>query len=83
MAWPGSYQELVIRSLGADKIGPLRIKTVSIVDAPGEISWKRTRQGLVLTTPHRAPNKIAICYRIKTEGLAHIQKNKSVSRATH
>ncbi|TWT85017.1 hypothetical protein CA13_64990 [Planctomycetes bacterium CA13] len=51
------------------------ISGVSIVDSADEIKWKRTEHGLVITTPLRAPNEIAICYRIETNGWSPLTTN--------
>ena len=72
-------KRVTIRSLAKDKVDDLRIQEVSIVDSPADIPWKLTDQGLFVTTPHKAPNKIAICYRIETEGLPEYRAGHSPS----
>ena len=68
MGWPGAGREVTIRSLGSKKPGNREIVNVSLLDSPAEISWKMTDEGLVVVTPQRMPNDLAICFRIELTG---------------
>ncbi len=65
MGWPGSKKEVLIGSFAKANRGNLEVKAVSVVDSPEKIDWKLTDQGLVITSPFKASNKIAICYKIE------------------
>jgi hypothetical protein len=73
LGWPGAGAEVLVKSLGTDAVPGAIIKSVSIVDSADCVKWEQTAAGLKLTTPESAPNDIAICYRIETEGLAVIE----------
>ena len=45
------------------------ITNVSVVDSPESIRWKLEDDALLITAPSVAPNNLAICYRIETDGL--------------
>jgi len=66
MGWPGSNQKLLINTLAKKNRGKLMVTNVSVVDSPEEINWQLTEQGLEITSPFKAPNKIAISYKIET-----------------
>ena len=70
MGWPGAGREVTIRSLGGNMLGDREIKHVSLLDSTAEISWKMTDDGLVVVTPQRMPNELAICFRIEMTGLS-------------
>jgi len=38
-----------------------------MIDSTDKIDWQMTEQGLEVTTPSNAPNKIAISYKIETD----------------
>lgn len=79
MGWAGSEKEVLIKSLAKSKLGQTRILDVSVVGSPEKIAWKLTEEGLVVTTPFAAPNKIAICFRIETkDGWRTIQTTEPV-----
>jgi alpha-L-fucosidase len=68
MGWPGGGQTVTIESLGRDALGDMDVKRVSVVGSPEEIEWMLTDDGLLVKTPLKAPNDIAICYRVETSG---------------
>jgi alpha-L-fucosidase len=68
MGWAGSEVDVTIESLAKDKLGKTKITNVSVLSSPETISWETSDEGLIVTTPFRAPNKTAIVYKIETEG---------------
>ena len=68
MGWPGSGRGVTIETFARGALGALEIQDVSVVDSPEAISWELSDNGLVITSPRAAPNHIAICYRITTNG---------------
>ncbi|MGL1885133.1 MAG: alpha-L-fucosidase [Reichenbachiella sp.] len=68
MGWAGSEKEVLIKSLSKEKLNLTQITNVSVVDSEENISWKVTANGLVVTTPFKAPNKTAVCFKIETNG---------------
>jgi alpha-L-fucosidase len=66
MGWPGSHKKVLIKSLSKEKLGELSVSKVSVVDSPEKINWQITDQGLEITAPFKAPNKVAISYKIET-----------------
>ena len=69
MGWPGPNQAVTIKSLGSDSLKDRVVEKVSIVDSPESVEWELTTHGLVVKTPSRAPNEIAICYKIEMSPL--------------
>ncbi len=69
MGWPGSHKKVLISSLSKEKRGDIAVTKVSVVDSPEKIQWQLTEQGLAITSPFHAPNKVAISYKIETNHL--------------
>ena len=65
MGWPGSKVETTITSLNEEVLGSKRIKRVSVIDSPETIYWELGDQGLKVTSPLKASNKVAIVYKIE------------------
>jgi len=68
LGWAGSEKKVTIRSLAKAKLGKTEITNVSVLSSDEKIEWQVADKGLVVTTPFKAPNKIAICFKIETEG---------------
>lgn len=68
MGWAGSEKEVLIRSITAESLDGVAIQGVSVVDSPETIAWELTDDGLRVTTPFKASNKIALCFKIETNG---------------
>ena len=68
LGWPGSQVETTIKSISSKTFPDLVITKVSVVDSAENINWQLTKDGLVVTTPFKASNKIAIAYKIETNG---------------
>lgn len=68
LGWAGSSKPVLLESFAKDKRGDLRVRGVSVVDSPEPIDWELTTEGLRVTTPFEAPNKLAICFAIETDG---------------
>ncbi len=68
MGWPGSHKKVVIKSLATAKLNGLEITRVSVLDSPEVINWQVTDKGLEIISPFQASNKIAISYKIETNG---------------
>ena len=67
MGWAGSEKEVLIKAFAADKLNGTKIKNVSVLDSSEPITWSLTNEGLLIKTPFKAPNKIALCFKIETE----------------
>lgn len=79
MGWAGSEKELLVRSLAKDMLGDTRITNVSVLGSSEKIIWEVTHDGLKVTTPFAAPNKIAICFKITTrDGWKTVKTNEPV-----
>ena len=68
MGWAGSEVDVSIRSLSREKLGRTEITNVSVLSSQEKVSWKSTEEGLVVTSPFKAPNKMAIVFKIETNG---------------
>jgi alpha-L-fucosidase len=67
MGWPGARAGTVLQAFAP--LTELIISSVSVVGSPEGIVWRRTGEGLRVVSPTTAPNQMAICYRIETNGL--------------
>ncbi len=68
LGWPGANNKIILSAWAKNKINPnLKIKGISAIGSKQPIHWKWNNDGLVITTPSIAPNKIAIVYKIYTE----------------
>ena len=66
MGWPDSGKDLLIQSINTKNLSGAEIANVSVVDSQEVIDWKLTEDGLLVTAPFKALNKIALCYKIET-----------------
>jgi alpha-L-fucosidase len=65
MVWPGSGEEVLLRSLAKDGPGgDVRIARVDLIGSGEKIDWSASDDGLRLTTPDHAPSDLAVVYRI-------------------
>lgn len=68
MGWAGSEKEVVIESLSRERLNGTQITNITVLDSPESIKWRVSDEGLIVTTPFRAPNKTALCFKIETRG---------------
>tara|TARA_R110000744_G_scaffold47804_2_gene104938 strand:+ start:2075 stop:3646 length:1572 start_codon:yes stop_codon:yes gene_type:complete len=66
MGWPGSHKKVIISTLSKQQLKGVEITKVSVVDSPETIKWQLTAQGLEIISPFKAPNKMALAYKIET-----------------
>ena len=66
MGWPDSGKDLLIQSINTKNLSGAEIAKVSVVDSQEVIDWELTEDGLLVTAPFKALNKIALCYKIET-----------------
>ena len=66
MGWPVSGKDLLIQSINNKNLSGAKIANVSVVDSQEVIDWELTEDGLLVITPFKDSNKIAICYKIET-----------------
>lgn len=67
MGWSGNQKDVLIQSINLTNLAGAKITKVFVVDSPEVINWKLTDDGLVVTTPSKVSNKIALCYKIETD----------------
>ena len=67
MGCPISGKNLLIQSINTKNLFGAEIANVSVVDSQEVIDWELTEDGLVVTTPSKVSNKIALCYKIETD----------------
>ena len=67
MGWAGSHKKLVLKAFSKENLRETKITNVSVVDSSEKISWKLTEEGLLITTPFKASNKVALCFKIETK----------------
>jgi alpha-L-fucosidase len=67
LGWPGSNAETLLHAFAP--MGQLEVSSVAVVGSPEEIEWQLASEGLSVVSPAAAPNTVAICYRIETNGM--------------
>ena len=68
MGWPGPNKKITLHAWAKNKIGSnVKIQDVSVLGSMQSIQWNWQKQGLVVTTPSKAPNKQAIVFKIYTK----------------
>jgi alpha-L-fucosidase len=67
MGWPGSNAETLLHAFAP--MQQLEVSSVAVVGSPEVIEWQLTSDGLRVVSPAAAPNTVAICYRIATNGM--------------
>ncbi len=68
LGWAGAQQELTL-SVFAKKAKDLKIKSIKVLGSTERIKWKKTAEGLRVTTPKKAPKyaDAAIVYKIEID----------------
>jgi alpha-L-fucosidase len=66
MGWAGSQKEVLLKTFAKDIRNKTEVTNVSVVDSSETIKWEITDEGLLVTTPFKASNKTAICFKIET-----------------
>jgi alpha-L-fucosidase len=69
LGWPGDNTQVTMTMFGKDnKAENIKVKGVSLLGTKGKIKWQRTDAGLVVTTPSKKVDSIAIVFKLATEG---------------
>lgn len=68
MGWPGLHQKILLASWHRDLHWGtnIKIKNISVLGSDEQIQWTWPAKGLIITTPSKAPNDVAIVFRIIT-----------------
>ncbi|PKQ64270.1 hypothetical protein BZG02_05470 [Labilibaculum filiforme] len=68
LGWPGANKETLLTSF-ADKAKHFKITSISVLGSTEKIAWKRTKQGLKVTSPKQKPMQTdaALVYKIEIE----------------
>lgn len=65
MGWPGAGQALTLSSLGTDGPGSgLSVADVTMLGCSEDIAWQQTDEGVRISAPSKAPDELAVIYRI-------------------
>lgn len=66
LGWPGEVQEKILTTF-ANKAKDMKIKKVSVLGSKEKISWKKTAEGLKITSPKNKPAEAdaALVYKIE------------------
>jgi alpha-L-fucosidase len=62
LAWPGDSAPVLIESL--KDLYPREIRSVTLLGHPGELDWRLTAEGLLVTTPPQKPCEHAFAFKI-------------------
>ncbi|WP_297086549.1 alpha-L-fucosidase [uncultured Draconibacterium sp.] len=66
LGWPGSQAEITLKTF-AEKAKDVKIKKISVLGCKEQIKWKKTGEGLTLTSPKNLPAEAdaALVYKIE------------------
>ncbi|MHC4479312.1 MAG: alpha-L-fucosidase [Planctomycetota bacterium] len=74
LGWPGANHETLLEPFSAkSRRGRLKIKSVSMLGSDDEIAWSLREDGLAVTSPLSPPDKMAVVYKIETNGIEHFR----------
>ncbi|WP_419194074.1 alpha-L-fucosidase [Novipirellula herctigrandis] len=68
LGWPGANQEIALKTF-AGKAKDMEIKAVTVLGSKEIIEWKKTNEGLLVTSPSQKPAEAdaALVYKIETQ----------------
>ncbi|QDU54671.1 alpha-L-fucosidase [Aeoliella mucimassa] len=68
LGWPGSEQPTLLAGFAATDDGPgLQVTHVELLGSSEPIAWQQTKSGVTVTSPHDAPNEMAMVYKLSVE----------------
>lgn len=69
LGWPGENKAVTMTMFGQDgKAQDVKIKNVSMLGTNEKIKWERQDSGLIVTTPSRKVDDLAIVFKLGTSG---------------
>jgi alpha-L-fucosidase len=78
LGWPGAKHETLLRSFSQEnRRGSLRIKRVTMLGSDEQIAWSLGEEGLAVTSPVSPPDKMAVVYKIETNGVEHFRRRQN------
>jgi len=74
LGWPGAKHETLLKSFsGKRRQESLKIKSVRMLGSDEKITWSLREHGLAVTSPLSAPDKMAVVYKIETNGIENFK----------
>lgn len=68
MGWPGAKKKLLLTSFAKGQPGEnLKVKGIQLLGYDGSIRFNQNSTGLQFTTPQKAPNELAVIFKISVE----------------
>jgi len=68
LGWPGDKTPVTMTMFGkGGKAENIKVKKVSLLGAKEKIKWQRTDAGLIVTTPAKKVNDMAVVFKLTTE----------------
>lgn len=65
LGWPGENKEVAMTMFGkGGKAGDIKVKKVTMLGTKKKIKWKRTDEGLIVTTPSQKVDNMAIVFKL-------------------
>ena len=67
LGWPGENKAVTMTMFGRDgKAQDVKVKSVSMLGSDEKIKWERNDSGLVITTPSRKVDDLAVVFKFDT-----------------
>lgn len=74
LGWPGAKHETLLKSFSGEwRQESLKIKGVRMLGSDEKIAWSLREDGLAVTSPSSPPDKMAVVYKIETNGIEHFR----------
>jgi len=74
LGWPGARHQTLLKSFSEkQRQKSLKIKSVTMLGSDEKIAWSLRKDGLAVTSPISAPDKMAVVYKIETNGIEHFR----------
>jgi len=68
LGWAGAGEKMTLATFAKDgKAAGVKVKSVSLIGGDQKIVWQQFDEGLTVTMPDKAPNELAVAFKIETE----------------
>lgn len=79
LGWPGENTEVTMSIFGkAGKAENIKVKKVTMLGTKGKIKWQRNDTGLIVTTPAKKVDNLAIVFKLITTENAETAEKKQI-----
>ena len=68
LGWPGAGEKMTLATFARDgKAAGVKVTGVSLIGDSRKIEWSQSDKGLAITMPDKAPNGLAVAFKIEAQ----------------